>query len=106
MAKEQSRNRFPISDGIGNRGIVPFWEVFVELDRHHLLEVFCVFASGFVDFVDDPHDDIQACRRFCFFDVVLCSLDGLQRDAFASSCDVRKYAVFDRIVFRTVRQVV
>ena len=80
--------------------------MFVELDRHHHLEVFCVFATGFVDFVDDPHDDIQAGRRFCFFDVVLGRLDGLQGDAFASACDVRKYAVFDRIVFRAVWWVV
>ena len=102
---EQSRNNFPISGVIGNCDVVPFGEVFVELDRHHFLEVLCVFTTGLVDFFHDPHDDVQSGRRFRFFDVVLGRLDGLQRDAFAGSSDVRKYAVFDRIIFRTVRWV-
>ncbi len=79
--------------------------MFVEFDRHHHLEIFCVFATGFVNFVDNPHDDIQAGRRFRFFDVVFRRFDALQRDAFASAGDVRKNTVFDRIIFRTIRRV-
>lgn len=97
--RELSRNRFPISDRIGNSGVIPFREVFVEFDCHHCLEVSCVFATDFVDFVHDPHNHIQASRRLRFFDVVLGCFNGLQRDAFASACDVRKHAVFDRIIF-------
>ena len=96
--KEQSRNNFPKSGGIGNCGVVPFGEVFVELDCHHFLEVLCVFTSGLVDFFHDPHDDVQAGGRFRFFDVVLGRFDRLQGDAFAGAGDVRKYAVFDRII--------
>jgi len=86
-----------MSDGVGSCGVVPLGEVFVELDRHHLLEVFCVLATGFVDFVDDPHHDMQASRRFRFFDVVLGRLDGFQRNAFASTGHVREDEGFDRI---------
>ncbi len=84
-AKEQSRNRFSISDGIGNRRVIPFWQVFVEFDGHVLLEVFGVFATDFIDFVHDPHDHIQARRCFRFFDVVFFCFNRFQRDAFAGS---------------------
>ena len=68
------------------------------MDRHHFLEVRGVFTTGLVDLFHDPHDDVQAGRRFRFFDVVLGSLDSFQGDAFAGAGDVRKYAVFDWII--------
>jgi hypothetical protein len=52
-----------------------------------------------VDRVHNPNDDIQA----VVVSRLLGCLDGLQGDASASSGDVREYAVFDRIMFRTVR---
>jgi len=57
--KDLSRIRFPISGDVGICSVVSFGEVFAELDRHHLFEVFCVFSTRFVDFVDHPHDDNQ-----------------------------------------------
>ncbi len=45
MTKELSRNKFPILGGVGDGGVIPLWEVFVELDGKRVLEVAGVFSA-------------------------------------------------------------
>jgi len=40
-------------------GVVPFWQAFIELDSHILLEVGSVFAAFLEDLIDDSDNDFE-----------------------------------------------
>ena len=73
----------------GDCGVVPFWQVFVELDRHSFFEIFGVITTCHVELLQHADNDIQALGRFCFFDVMPGCFNTLQRNAFADARAVR-----------------
>ena len=78
----------------------------VEDNAHVHFEVFCHFAPGLIDFLDDLHEHLQACAGFRFFDEFFDQSDAGENNALTGASYMREQAMFDGVVLGAIGRVV
>lgn len=103
--KDTVRNYFPNSLDRGKGSVVPLGEVIVEKDFHILLESVGVLATGGIDAVQYSDNHLEAATRLRFLHKLSGDLHRMKDDPLARPGNMRKHAVLDRIMLRTIRRV-